>query len=397
MIRKLSLWMGVLAFALTPAFGQQSATPMGKIHGTVTNPTGAVESAGTVSLSTDGGHSNKYTFPVGKDGTYQGEAAPGTYMVVFRQPDTPQDKMIDSFDKVKIVAGQDTLQDFDMTRQAFINKLPEAEQKQLAEMRKHNSEALKTNALIKILNADLKKVSADLHTIDGARTAAVKELGSGATKSAVDAKEAELKKAQYTDIETMMTKDTQERPTESVLWAYLGQAQSGLKEYDQAEVSYKKALAADAAAKKPRPDVVAMSHAGLGEIYARTGKVAEANAEYDAAGQADPTKTGFYLKNEAIVFFQAGNTDAQVAVADKAIAADPNQAILYYLKGQGLVQKATFDAKTQQIVLPPGCQEAYEKYLQLAPDGPYANDVKGILQQAGEKAETKSKAGKKHR
>lgn len=392
MIRKLSLWVGVLAFALTPAFGQQSATPMGKIHGTVTNPVGTPETAGTVSLSTDGGHTNKFTFPVDKDGNYHGEAAPGTYIAVFREPNTPQDKMIDSFDKVKIVAGEDTTQDFDMTRQAYIDKLPEDTRKQLAELRKHNAEALKTNEVVKLLNADLKKVSADLKTADGARAAAVQELGASAAKAAVDAKEADIKKAQYTDIETMMSKDTPLRPDEPILWAYLGQAQYGLKEYDQAVTSYQKAIAVDATAKKSRPDVVAMSHAGLGEVYAQQGKVAEADAECDAAAKADPTKAASCLKNEAVVYFYSGNADAQVASANKAIAANPNDAVLYYLKGQGLVQKATFDAKTQKIVLPPGCQEAYEKYLELAPDGAYSADVKGILQQAGQKVESSYKA-----
>jgi hypothetical protein len=37
------------------------------------------------------------------------------------------------------------------------------------------------------------------------------------------------------------------------------------------------------------------------------------------------------------------------------------------------------DDKTHKLIPPPGCLEAYEKYLQLAPDGPYAAEVKGIL------------------
>jgi hypothetical protein len=89
------------------------------------------------------------------------------------------------------------------------------------------------------------------------------------------------------------------------------------------------------------------------------------------------------------------NADAQVAAADKAIASDPNTALLYYLKAQGLVSKATVDAKTQRIVLPPGCAEAYQKYLELAPTGPYAADAKGILEQAGTKVNSSFKAGKK--
>lgn len=400
MKRNFSLWLGVVALLFAPVLVQgqaAQAVQMGKIHGTVTNPVGTVEPAGTVSLSSDGGHTNKYTFQLDANGFYKGEAAPGTYTAIFREPNTPQDKMIDSFDNVKIVAGQDLELNFDMTREAYIKKLPPEQQKELEEIRKKNAAAMKENAVIKQLNADLKKVSEDLKASDNARATAIQQLGSSATKADVATKEAEIKKEQYTDIQTMMQKDAQLRPDQAILWAYLGQAQVGLQEYDQAEDSYKKAIAAEAAGKKRQPEVAAMSHAGLGTVYARTGKVKEANAEFDQAGQIDPAKAGFYLRNETIIFFQMGNGDAQIAAADEAIKADPNDALLYYLKGQGLVQKATFDSKTNKIILPPGCQEAYEKYLQLAPDGPYAGEVKGILQQAGQKQETSFKAGRKHR
>ena len=80
--------------------------------------------------------------------------------------------------------------------------------------------------------------------------------------------------------------------------------------------------------------------------------------------------------------------------ADAALAIDPNQAILFYIKGQGLIQAATIDPKTNRIVLPPECTEAYQKYLALAPTGPYAIEVKGILDQAGEKVSSNYKAPK---
>jgi hypothetical protein len=96
-----------------------------------------------------------------------------------------------------------------------------------------------------------------------------------------------------------------------------------------------------------------------------------------------------------VIFFQEKNGDAQVAAADAAIAVDPNQSILYYIKGQGLIQKATVDPKTNRIVLPPDCTEAYQKYLALSPTGPYAVEVKGILDQAGEKINANYKAPKK--
>jgi len=69
--------------------------------------------------------------------------------------------------------------------------------------------------------------------------------------------------------------------------------------------------------------------------------------------------------------------------------------VLYYLKGNGLVQKTTMDPKTNKLVAPPGCMEAYQKYLQLAPDGPYAAEVKGILQGFNQTVDTSYKAPKK--
>jgi hypothetical protein len=95
-----------------------------------------------------------------------------------------------------------------------------------------------------------------------------------------------------------------------------------------------------------------------------------------------------------VIFFQEHNSAAQVAAADEAIKVDPTDAILYYIKGQGLVQNATIDPKTNRIVLPDDCTAAYQKYLDLAPTGPYAGEVAGILSQAGQKISSSYKAGK---
>ncbi|HTM16357.1 MAG TPA: carboxypeptidase regulatory-like domain-containing protein [Terracidiphilus sp.] len=403
MKRTISLWIGLLAFAVMPALaqtpapapanGQTAGQPTGKIHGKITNPTGAPQSGGTVSLNQ--GTKEIVSFPVDANGDYSGSAAPGTYTLVYRTPGMPPDKDADKIDNIKIVAGQDTAADDDMSREEYVKTLPEETRKQLEEMKKHNSEALKANAVIKNLNADLKTVTGDIHDADTAHAAAVQQLGASASKTDVAAKENEIRTAKYTDVVTLMSKDTQLRPQESVLWAYLGQGQMGLKKYDEAETSYKKALELDAASKKPRPDIQGLVNAGLGEIYARTNKADQAQAAYDAAAKADPTKAAFYYKNEAVIFSQAGNTDGQAAAADKAIAANAQDPIPYYLKGQALISKATVDPKTSRIVLPPGCGEAYQKYLELDPTGPYSADVKGILDSAGQKVNSTYKAGKK--
>ena len=410
MRRNVSLLAGALAFALVPVLAQQPATTpvtgnTGKVHGHITNPTGAPQTGGTVEFmevtraSQGPGlppeSASKGTFEVDSNGDYKGEVPAGTYVVIYRSQGMEKDKQADRYDNVKVAVGQDTAQDIDMSRAEYVEKLPEDQKKQLEELRKNNAVALKQNEVIKNLNADLKVVGQDLKDADGAHAQAVQELGASASKADVDAKTNEIKTAKYTDVQTLMTKDTQVMPTQAVLWAYLGQAQAGMKKYDEAETSYKKALDADAAAKTKSPQIEGMANAGLGEIYARGGKVQEANAAYDAAAKANPTSAGMYLRNQAVIFFQSGNGDAQVAAADQAIKNDPNDALLYYLKGQGLIQKATFDNKTQHIVLPEGCADAYQKYLELAPNGPYAGEVQGILQQAGQKVSSTYKAGKK--
>lgn len=395
MKRTIPLLPGLLAFALLPAFGQTPAPTTGTIHGHVTNPSGASQSVGVVGLSNDGGHTSKFTFQVNAAGDYTGPAAPGTYTVVFRQPDTPPDKMVDSFENVKIVVGQDTLQDIDMSRKAFIDKLAPEQQKALAEMRKHNSEALKANEVIKNVNADLKTVVQDIKDADAAHATAVQALGASAAKADIAAKEQEIKTAKYTEVETLMTRDSAAKADASILWGQLGQAESGLKKYDEATIAFKKALEVETTAKKPSPDVQGLANSGLGEILARAGKIQEANDAYDAAAKANPPRAGFYLKNETVIFFQTNQADAQVAAADKAIAADPTSPVLYYLKGNGLVGKTTMDDKTHKLVAPPGCLEAYQKYLQLAPDGLYAADVKGILAGFSQTVDNTYKAPKK--
>jgi tetratricopeptide (TPR) repeat protein len=408
MKRNHSLWLGLpaaaglMAFALSTALAQ-TAAPMGKIHGHVTNPSGASQTGGTVTLvgvdrAASGPGlaamtSEKGTFPVDANGDYSGQVPPGIYQAVYRSPGMSAEKQADHADNVKIVAGQDTLQDIDMSRKEYIEALPEDQKKQLEELRKHNSEAMKANEIIKGLNADLRIVGQDFKDADGAHLAAVQALGATAAKSDIEAKEAEIKTAKYTEVETLMTKDTGAKADASILWAYLGQAQVGLKKYDEAEATYKKVLDIESTSKKPNPQVQGLAQSGLGEVYARTGKVPEANAAYDAAAKANPVQAGIYLKNEAVIYSQMGNADAQAAAADEAIKADPTQPLPYYLKGQGLIAKATVDA-SGKYVLPPGCAESYQKYLELAPTGPYAAEVKAILDQSTQTVNTTYKADK---
>jgi len=169
-----------------------------------------------------------------------------------------------------------------------------------------------------------------------------------------------------------------------------------VQKYTDAEASYQKAIDANTASKKPNPETAAAAYNQLGQAYARTGKIKEASDAFDNAAKAEPARAGMYYFNEAATLFNAGKPDDAGAAADKAIAADPTKADAYYIKGQSLIPKASVDPKTQKITAPPGCVDAYQKYLELAPDGPHAQEVKDILTGIGEKVKSTYKAGKKN-
>jgi tetratricopeptide (TPR) repeat protein len=244
----------------------------------------------------------------------------------------------------------------------------------------------------------------------------------------VDAANADLKIARaanqekrYADAEALMLKDTAARPGLPYLWIELGQAQLSQKKYTEAEASFKAALSGGESAQKAAPtggfyvagkgtaahssissaapppvgknnhEVEGLAHSSLGEVYIRTNRTAEAQAAFDQAVKDNPTQAALYLRNETIFFLQIGNAAAQVEAANKAIAIDPGRAALYFYKGQGLAAQATIDPKTQKLVLPAGCAEALQKYLDMEPAGPYATDAKGMLAAAG----VAIKAGKK--
>ncbi|HEX3471500.1 MAG TPA: carboxypeptidase regulatory-like domain-containing protein [Silvibacterium sp.] len=362
-MRKTKIWLGFLfAALLLSGSACLQAQDTAKVHGHVQDPVGVPVPNATVQLSTDGTNA-KYTFTTDASGDYKGEGiAPGTYILTLFND---QHKTIDQFRDVRLTSGNDTLQDFDMTRAEYIAKLSPEVKKQLEEVKAKNAAAVKENSQIKNLNADLLKARAD------------------------------NKDKNYAEAEELMSRDSQAKPDAAVLWVELGIAEKGLKKNDDAVTSLKKAVELDAASKKPNPDLQSAADDALGEVYATEGKVPEAQAAYDAAVQADPKGAAMHYRNEAIMMDRAGQGDATVAAADKAIAADPNSAIPYYLKGKALINKATVDPKTQKIVAPPGTEEAYQKYLELDPTGPFAADAKAILTEMGTTVKTTYKAGKK--
>jgi len=224
--------------------------------------------------------------------------------------------------------------------------------------------------------------------VENARATAAKNLGADASWQDVELAAADIEKTKYSEIETLMSKDTVAAPEQPILWMDLAHAEIGLNELEDAENNYKKALDLVSKATKPDPILVAAAEAGLGEVYARSLMVDEANAAFEAAAKADPANAAVYLRNQAVLFYELKNAPAQADAAEEAIKADPTQAVLYFIKAQGLALNAPIDPDSNRIVLSPECEAAYRKYLELDPTGPHAADVTAILRKTGGGANT---------
>jgi tetratricopeptide (TPR) repeat protein len=124
----------------------------------------------------------------------------------------------------------------------------------------------------------------------------------------------------------------------------------------------------------------------MAEAYAKMGDTQSAIAAYSQAAQLDPAEAGKYYFNEGAVLTNTGKVDEAIAAFDKAIAADPNKPEAYYWKGVNLMAKATI--KGDKMEAPGGTADAFNKYLELAPTGPYADPAKQMLETIGAKIET---------
>jgi len=382
---------GILALAVLPAVAQQTA----KIHGHVINYTGQPQPAGMICLSTDGGVTSAFTFQVDAKGNYSGEAPAGSYTLIYRMPDTPPSLWIDRITNIALIAAQDLEQNDDMSRAEFINDLPDEQKKQLEELKKQGATTQNQDTLVKTINDDLALAVKDLKEADNARMVALKALGRSANPAEVDVKAAEIRKPKCAEAEALMLKDLDLlkqsglAADETALWENLGRAQNGLAKYRDAEKAYTKILEIQEAAGSANPAIQAVANAGLGEVYARSGKAAEADKSFDLAVQLDTAHAAMYLRNEALIFLQAGNAEAQVTAAEKTIKADPRDALAYYIKANGLFKNAGIDPAAKHYDLPAGCADAYRRYLNLAPTGPYAAEAQSVLHRAekGTKAE----------
>jgi tetratricopeptide (TPR) repeat protein len=335
----LSILVMLAGFSVIPAMAQS-----GTVKGSAKDADGKPIVDGTVELdNVDTG--KKMTSKTGNKGEYVVLGVPaGSYNAILSDKDG---KRIDAFGKVPVAASQETTVNFDLKKDRAGG--PTEEEK------KKYEEAKAANEKIKGLNAILAQAR-------------------------------ELEKAgNYDQAIALLQPAAEQNPTQDLLWGYLGDAYRGAKKYPEAIDAYNKAIQL-----KPANGGY-MS--GLADAYAKSGQTEKAVQEYNAAAQAEPANAGTYYFNEGAVFTNTGKVDEAIAAFDKVIAADPNKADAYYWKGVNLMGKAT-TGKDGKFVAPSGTAEAFQKYLELKPDGPNADAAKQMLASIGASVQTTYGKGK---
>lgn len=123
-------------------------------------------------------------------------------------------------------------------------------------------------------------------------------------------------------------------------------------------------------------------YSNFGDAAAKLGKKDEAIKDFQQAAQLDPAYAGTYYFDEGIILRNEAKSVEErkdaVEAFDKSAAADPTKAASYYLKGELLFGMATTDSEGK-IVLLPGTVEALKKYLELQPNGRYAEQAKSMM------------------
>lgn len=176
-----------------------------------------------------------------------------------------------------------------------------------------------------------------------------------------------------------------------LVMAKLGEAYETAAKYQDAADNYQKAVAI-----KPDPNY----YNNLGNCLARLGKTDDATAAYKQAIMLDPMNTGMYWRNLAVGLYNTGKIKESIEPLKNATEADPKSAQAWYLLGAALVNTMEFKQQGDNLVpvMQPGTMEAYQKAIELDPNGPYGAQAKqGLeaLQAMGIGIQTKTNQKKK--
>jgi len=351
----------ILAAALASALAPQAAA-QGSVSGTIMDVNGKPWADVTVrSVSDQGAKQETKTDSGGKFSLANLRAGIYTVFVLFPPPN---DKQAPYEVKVRVQSGEDAK--VDLNFKDIVAKQGAAAQEQVkkAEEAKSKMEGLKAHftaggALIdqeKQVKAELQKAPPDQ------RDALKQKLADLADQAVKEFQEA---------AKNLGEKD----PNAHLISFKLGEAYDTAGRNDDAVQAYQQAIAA-------KPDVPGYYN-NLGNVLARAGKIEEAKAAYTKSAELDPPNAATAWRNFGISLYNANRLGDAVEPLQKAADLDPKNAQTWYLLGASLVYKMTTKkiGNREEVQFAPGTIEAYQKAVELDPNGVWGQQAKQGLEQ----------------
>lgn len=364
-LNKSVMGTAILAAALFSTLAPRAAAQTGTVSGQVMDINGKPWVGLTIQVVSEQGA--KQTAKTDNDGKYSIPGLrTGIYAVTVVAFPPPNDKQ-PPYDiaKVRVESGGEAKADANFKDIMAKQGAAAQEQVKKQEEAKVKFEGMKAhftagNAILeqeKAAKAELQKAPA------AERDAAKQKVSDLADQAAKEYKAAQ---------ESAGEKDTNVH----LLWAKLGEAYDTAGRNEEAAQAYQQAIAA-------KPDAPAGYYNNLGNVLARMGKIDDAKAAYTKSAELDPTNAATAWRNFGISLYNANRLGDAVEPLKKSAELDPKNAQTWYLLGAALVYKMTLKKVGDKEVpeFAPGTIEAYQKAIELDPNGTYGQQAKAGLEQ----------------
>jgi tetratricopeptide (TPR) repeat protein len=354
----LSIALVLACFAPPAAAQDKNAVQPGTIKGTIKDEGGKPMEGVIISIKpAEGGP--EITAKSDATGKFlQGGLAPGAYTITF----TFNDEVIFN-GPTKVVAGRDM---------AVSVSLADPDVKAFRERAKAYSEEMKkSNTLKGHVNAG------------NAALAQATNLHKQALHAPSDQR-ADLQ-AKVTPFATQAINEYQQALTvvgekedenRRVIYGLLGDTYDTLEKYDDEAQALQKAAEINPPA--------AAYYNNLGNALAKGGKIEDAKAAYEKSAELAPANSAQAYRNFGAVLYNAGSMQNPgiVDMLKKATDLDPKNAQGWFLYGASLAANMQTKQEGEKIVfiLLPGTVEAYQKCIEMEPDGQLATLARQALE-----------------
>ncbi|HWZ98167.1 MAG TPA: tetratricopeptide repeat protein [Candidatus Dormibacteraeota bacterium] len=345
-----------MLFAVAPRAKAQDSG----ISGTLSDLEGKPWPNYTVSLESEQGAktdtktdaSGKYTFSGLKTGTYK------IYVML------PYQKDPYLAGQVKVASGQNVPADLNLL-ELVAKKNPEY----AAAVKKQAEEGKKASGMKQHFDAG------DVALAASRQAKADYTQAKADQRDALKQQEKENAEKAVTEFEAAKAAAPEKDQNLPLIYSRLGDAYEASGRSDDAIAAYKSAIEIKPAAN---------FYMNLGGVQGRAGKTEDATASFQKAAELDPANAAQAWRNYGIIMYKANKTQEAIEPLKKSTELDPKNAQAWYLLATCMMADPSIYKQTAssiEVNPKPGTVEAFQKAIDLDPNGPWGKEAKAGLDQ----------------